>query len=204
MQTPQQPPTRKGELRVEIETLLDDACARGMRLCLLRGGDFFGEGGASTWASFMLGKALNGGKITWPTALSTRHQFAYLPDFAQTHAALLAKRETLPARAIFHFEGHVVDGHTFVRASAEALGDLHRKSASLPWWGLQLAGLFSAKMREVAQMRYLWDEEVLMSQRTLQTVLPEPPKTDLVDALRRELATQRGEVVVSGSRTAAA
>src|SRR4029079_3495692 len=42
--TPMQPTTRKGAMRVEIEHRIKEASDRGMRTILLRAGDFYGGG----------------------------------------------------------------------------------------------------------------------------------------------------------------
>lgn len=189
--TPSAPPSKKGALRVELEQIMLAATKRGARLIVLRGGDFFGEGTSSSWIQFMVEKALKGGKLTYPTKLSTRHQWAYLPDFAATHVALLEHRGDLPAAAFFHFGGHTLSGDEFVEAARGALGRPELGVSSLPWWGLRLISPFSSMMKAIVEMRYLWDEELIMSDARLQQTLGEVPHTPFLEALATDLAARQ-------------
>ncbi|HSH43960.1 MAG TPA: NAD-dependent epimerase/dehydratase family protein, partial [Arenicellales bacterium] len=47
--SPRNPRTRKGRIRVEMETMLADGAGQGARAIILRAGDFFGANGASSW-----------------------------------------------------------------------------------------------------------------------------------------------------------
>lgn len=186
-ETPEAPPTRKGALRVEAEAILRDATQRGARLIILRGGDFFGVGAASSWMTFLLGKTAKGGAITWPAPPSKRHQWAFLPDFAHSHVELL-EAGGLPASSTFHFEGHIATGAHTIATLRALLGDPARRVRRLPWFVLRCLGLFAPMMRELARMRYLWDQEVLMSGHKLRVHLGAVRHTPLVQALASELA----------------
>jgi nucleoside-diphosphate-sugar epimerase len=186
--TPEAPPTHKGELRVAVERILGDAVERGARLITLRGGDFYGLGTASSWMSFLAGKAATGGAFTLPAAPEVRHQWAYLPDFARAHVALLERADALPPAAVFHFEGHVITGDDLVDAARIALDRPAMKARPLPWTMLRLGGLFVPMLRELVRMRYLWDEELVMDGAALRRTLGEVEHTPLIDALRAEFA----------------
>ncbi len=184
---PEAPRTRKGALRVEVEAILGRACERGARLITLRGGDFFGLGTASSWMSFLAGKAAAGGAFSLPSEPGVRHAWAYLPDFARAHVDLLEARDRLPGCATLHFRGHVVTGDELVEAAREALGRPDLKARRLPWTLLRLLGLVVPMLRELAKMRYLWDEELTMSGSLLERTLGVVHETPLVEAMRAEL-----------------
>lgn len=186
--TPLAPPTRKGELRVAIEHRLARATERGARVIVLRCGDFYGVSSDSSWLSGLTGRARKGGAIAYPTALSTRHQWAYLPDVARAHVALLARADELPAFAAYHFEGDVVTGEEFVAAVRAAVGDPKRRVARFPWWALALASPFAPLLRELRAMRYLWDDEVIMSGERLEHTIGSVPKTPFRAAMAQTLA----------------
>lgn len=198
---PLAPPTRKGRLRVAVEATLTAATTRGVRLILLRGGDFFGLGGGSTWMGQVLGKAVKGGAIVYPTDLSVRHQWAFLPDFARAHADLLERADGLPAAASFHFAGHVATGAELVEAARAALGDPARRVSRLPWGLLRVLSVASPMLREVVKMRYLWDHEVLMDGGRLAAVIGPSAQTPLGVALAVEIAA-RGGAAAADARAA--
>jgi nucleoside-diphosphate-sugar epimerase len=188
---PQLPPSRKGRMRVEIERILGTVPEAGGQLIVLRGGDFFGQGGTSTWMNEMT-KPLHKGRVILPGPSDLRHQWAYLPDFASAHAQLLERRHELPPAAFFHFQGHVVTGHGLVRALAEAAGRPTLRARSLPWLALKAGGIVLPMLREIGEMRYLWEQEVLMNGERLHSTLPDLTRTPLVEALRGELAARWG------------
>ncbi len=192
--TPEAPPSRKGELRVQVEEILERSTERGARLITLRGGDFFGLGTASSWMATLAGKLASGGAFTLPHAPELRHQWAFLPDFARAHVDLLERREELPAQATFHFAGHVVTGDELVESVRAALGRPELKVSRLPWTLLRLGGLIVPMLRELVLMRYLWDQELVMSGAKLERFLGRVQHTPLVDALRTELSALGAEL----------
>ena len=185
-------PTRKGALRIEIERVLEDATEEGARVIVLRGGDFFGVGHDSSWMFQILGSAARGGAISMPQVDGVRHAWCYLPDFASAHVALLDVEGLEPYEA-FHFAGHVTDRSELTRALRDALGDPSRKVRQVPWIVLRVMGVFQPVLREVVKMRYLWDNELTMSQDKLVAALgpQRVPRTSLVDALSEELRALR-------------
>ncbi len=103
---PQQPVTRKGAIRVEMEQALEDYVQRGGRALIVRAGDFLVHAPEITgflrgWSSLVASRV-----ISRPGAIGVGHQWAYLPDVADTIAALLARRHELEPFARFHMQGH--------------------------------------------------------------------------------------------------
>ncbi len=192
--TPEAPPSRKGELRVQVEATLRRSTERGARLITLRGGDFFGLGTDSSWMATLAGKLPTGGAFTLPHAPELRHQWAFLPDFARAHIDLLERRQELPTHAVFHFAGHVATGQELVDAVGAAAGRPELKVSRLPWTLLHLGGLVVPMLRELVAMRYLWDQELVMSGAKLERFLGRVHHTALVDALRTELGALGAEL----------
>ncbi|HYM03034.1 MAG TPA: NAD(P)H-binding protein, partial [Stellaceae bacterium] len=86
---PQHPRTRKGAIRVEMEQMLSDAARAGLRVLIVRAGDFFGASAPASWfqnAMVTPGKRLRA--VTYPGAPEAGHAWAYLPDLAETIARL--------------------------------------------------------------------------------------------------------------------
>jgi nucleoside-diphosphate-sugar epimerase len=94
--SPQNPVTAKGRIRVEMERRLREAASTEVGVLIVRAGDFFGPKAGNNWFSQGLVKA---GKpisaITYPGKHGIGHQWAYLPDVAQTMARLLEKSDML-------------------------------------------------------------------------------------------------------------
>ena len=185
----QNPLTRKGAIRVEMERRLHRAVGQGAKLLILRCGDFFGPRPGGSWFSQGL---LTPGKpptrITQPGQPGIGHQWAYLPDVAETAMRLLDREADLGDDAMFHMDGHWdADGDEMVAAIARALGEPDLPVRRIPWWLLRLGGLAVPLLREISEMRYLWQQPVRLDNRRLRAFLGEEPHTPLDLAVRRTL-----------------
>ena len=189
---PQRPLTRKGAIRVEMERRLRGASERGARVLILRAGDFFGPRAANNWFSQGLvrpGRPV--ASISAPGTAGIGHQWAYLPDVAQAMVELLARREALPAFARFHMAGHWdADGRQMAQAIQRVVvrhGGALPAVKAMPWWLLNLASPFVTTLREMREMRYLWQQPVRLDGRRLQALLGREPHTPLEVAVESTL-----------------
>jgi nucleoside-diphosphate-sugar epimerase len=185
----QHPVTRKGAIRVEMERRLRAAADKGeAKVLIVRAGDYFGPGAANNW--FGQGLITPGRRpsvIRNPGRRGTGHQWAYLPDVAETMTRLLAS-PALPDFANFHMAGHWdADGRRMVEAVARVLSDPAVPIRPLPWWQLRLAALFATTPREMMEMRYLWQQPVRMTNARLLAHLGEEPRTPLGKAVHATL-----------------
>ncbi|NOW44020.1 nucleoside-diphosphate-sugar epimerase [Novosphingobium sp. SG751A] len=187
---PQMPKTRKGKIRVEMEQRLRAAAEQGRCTALIvRAGDFFGPGAANNW--FGQGLVTPGARpkvIRNPGSRGVGHQWAYLPDVAETMVRLL-ERADLPAFGSFHMEGHWDhDGRQMVQTIARVLGDPVVPIRPLPWWLLRVAALVATTPREMMEMRYLWQQPVRLTNARLVAALGGEPRTPLLEAVRTTLS----------------
>ncbi|MQB42465.1 NAD-dependent epimerase/dehydratase family protein [Rhizobium sp. ICMP 5592] len=184
----QHPRTRKGAIRVEMERRLKAAAKNGTPVIIVRAGDFFGHYGANGWLSQAIvkpGKPVT--SITYPGKAGVGHQWAYLPDVAETMIRLIEKGDALPAFAVYHMRGHWDgDGRQMIGAIERAVG--HRvKVKAFPWWVLPLAAPFVPLMKELREMRYLWNVPLQMRNDRLVAVLGEEPHTPIDAAMKASL-----------------
>lgn len=195
---PQQPLTRKGAIRVELERRLRQATVehplqRGCRVIVVRAGDFFGPRADNNW--FAQGLVRPGRPVAVvrnPAAPGTGHQWAYLPDVARTMALLLERRAGLPAFATFHMAGHWDADGTQLAAAIQRAAVQQGDSAvppvrPFPWWLVTLASPFVPTLWEMREMRYLWRQPVRLGGERLRSVLGAEPHTLLDEAGRTTL-----------------
>ena len=178
--SPQQPITRKGSIRVEMEQRLKQASSQNCRVLLVRAGDFFGPKLGSSWFSQgMLKPGQPVKSISVPNAPGMGHQWSYLPDVARTMVELLQLRSTLDPFAAFHTAGHWdADGTQLAEAICRVVvkrGGVKPKVRAFPWWLTVLAAPFVPTLRELCQMRYLWSTRVKMSNAKLVSTLGHEP-----------------------------
>ncbi|MGX7708259.1 NAD(P)H-binding protein [Methylobacterium sp. Gmos1] len=185
-EAPQTPRTQKGRIRIAMEQRLRYS---GVRSLVVRAGDFFGPGTtANSWFSSALvrpGRPVRA--VLDPGTPGIGHQWAFLPDVAETMVRLAAREAELPRFAAFNMDGHWdPDGRQMVAAILRAVGGRVRVRR-FPWGLLPLAAPFWPLAREIREMRYLWREPLRMSNEGLVNFLGYEPHTPLDEAVRETL-----------------
>lgn len=186
---PQHPRTRKGAIRVEMERRLRSFAKTGEgRVLIVRAGDFFGPGSANNWFHQLVKPGKRPSIVSYPGRRGVGHQWAYLPDVAETMLQLI-ERGGPAAFETFHMEGvWDADGTRMVDAICRALGDPAVPVGRTPWGMMRLASPFVPMLREVMEMKYLWDRPVRLVNDRVKAVLGAEPHTSLDDAVRTTLA----------------
>ena len=186
---PQNPVTRKGKLRVQMENRLHQASVEGIPVLIVRAGDFIGGTVANNWFAQGVvtpGKPLH--KITYPGRPEVGHAWAYLPDLAETFVQLIARREELPLFARFHFSGYWFEnGIDLAHATQAAAGDDTLPIRRFPWWLIRALSPVVETFREMQEMRYLWQRPLRLDNAKLVAFLGEEPHTPVVTGLRQVL-----------------
>ncbi len=187
--SPQNPVTAKGKIRVEMERRLRAAASAGCKVLIVRAGDFFGPSAANNWFSQGLVKPGRPvATISYPGAPGVGHQWAYLPDVAVTMVCLLGREADLEAFAVFHMEGYWdADGTEMIGAIRRSAGNPRVKVAGMPWRLMRLLSPFVPVFRELAEMRYLWNLPVRMRNGRLVSILGAEPHTPIDTAVRATL-----------------
>ena len=187
--SPQNPLTRKGKIRVEMERRLQAAADIGVRSLIVRAGDFFGPSAGNNWLSQGLirpGKQVT--SILYPGRRGAGHAWAYLPDLAETMAQLVDRESTLGTFERFHFAGHWdADGTHMTDAIRAVVGSPNIPVRRFPWPLVTLLSPFNTLFREMREMRYLWQEPLRLNNDRLLNVLKTEPRTSLEQAMRATL-----------------
>jgi nucleoside-diphosphate-sugar epimerase len=170
-----------------MEQALAAASAAGLKVLIVRCGDVFGPAPGNNWLSQGLvqpGKPI--AAVRYPGPLAIAHSWAYLPDVAETVLRLLALPD-LEDFAVFHMRGHTRTGAEFI-AGLEAAAGHRLKVLAPPWLVIRAMAPFVEALREMIEMKYLWDEPVLLDNAKLRARLGAEPRTPLVEALQATLA----------------
>jgi nucleoside-diphosphate-sugar epimerase len=191
--SPQNPLTRKGKIRAEMERRLQQAARTGVRSLIVRAGDFFGPRAGNNWFSQGLirpGKPVSA--ISYPGARGLGHAWAYLPDLAETMIRLIESESALAVFERFHFAGQWdTDGTQMtaaIRAAASAPNGTRRIPVrSFPWPLVTLLSPAVTLFHEMREMRYLWREPLQLSNAKLLGVLGGEIRTPLREAVRDTL-----------------
>ena len=186
----QQPHTRKGQIRVEMEKRLREATALGARTLIVRAGDFFGPRAGNNWFSQgLLAGSSEVRRVLYPGPRELGHSWAYLPDVAETVARLLEADERLEPFAVFHFRGHWLErGVDMAETICRLTGLSPKRIFAFPWWAVRIASPFVEVCREMLEMRYLWEVPAQLDNTRLRSVIGQEPHTPLEEAVKQTLA----------------
>ena len=159
-----------------------------MRVLIVRCGDFFGPKPGNNWLSQGLlkpGKPVSA--VTYPGPLSVPHCWAYLPDVAETMVRLADDEANLADFEVFHMRGQTLTGQELI-AALEAVAGRKLGVSRLPWLVIRAMAPFNETFREMLEMRYLWEQPVLLDNSRLIARLGAEPHTPIEEALRTALA----------------
>lgn len=172
---PHVPVTRKGRWRLEQEqAVLGADDAGGMRTLVVHLPDFYGPYADNSYANYFLRDAVAGKTATWIGPLSALREFVYVPDAGPVLLALAALDDAYGTR--WNLGGSTIVADTFVREAFERLGT-PRKVRAASKIVLQALGVFDPMMREIAEMYYLSQGDVILDDAKLSTRLGGISKT---------------------------
>lgn len=187
--TPRRAQGKKGRLRIQLEQLLLEAHRGGkVRMTIGRASDFYGPSGHSAPMMLVIKPALAGGTASWLGSLDAPHTLSYLPDVAWGLVTLAEREESLGE--VWHIPADVpLTGRQFIELVFRQLG----RPARMRVIGrpvLLLAGLFSAEIRESAEVFYQFERPFVMdaskfSRRFGTRITPHP------EAIRQTLGALR-------------
>lgn len=108
----------------------------------------------------------------------------------QSMVALGERRECLEPFARFHFAGHWDSNGTTTAAAVCRVAKRHGMEAQVhcfPCWLVRLAAPFHQTMRELLEMRYLWEQPLRLDNACLLAVLGREADTPLDLVVERTL-----------------
>lgn len=180
--TPHRPTTKKGRLREDMERAYTAAADDGVQTIILRAGDFIERARTGNWFDTYIAGKVASGRVTYPGPLDRVHAWAYLPDMADAMVGLAEQRAGLAKFAVFGFEGLGLSGAELIGAMERAAGR-PLKVRAMPWRMMALLGTVIPSIREVIEMRYLWDVPHAVDGARLAGLLPGLRRTPLEQVL---------------------
>jgi len=187
--SPQIPTTRKGQVRVEMELMLQKASLYGVRSIVVRAGDFFGPGAGNSWLTQGMIRAPDRIRsVFYPGPPDAGHSWAYLPDLAETMARLTECERPMRDYEVFHFRGHWLErGVKMAEEVCRMRGISSRNIKPFPWWAVKLASPFVNVCREMLEMRYLWQVPLQLDNSKLRALIGTESHTPIEAALAATL-----------------
>lgn len=184
---PNRPVGHKGELRVRLEDSLLHATEEGSvrRVLVLRAGDYFGPTVRNGIVDPIFENAAVGKPMRALGNLEAAHQWAYVPDLARAALDLLAIEERVKPYEVYNFAGTVASPQReFLEQVAEQARHPGLAIRVLPWSAIKLAAMFDSVVRELMELRYLYDQSVILEGSKLRRELPDFKETPIAEAIR--------------------
>ncbi|MEV7607724.1 NAD-dependent epimerase/dehydratase family protein [Paenarthrobacter sp. NPDC089322] len=163
-------------------------------------GDFFGPRVKMAHAGErMVPRVLAGKPLQVIGSADHPHSFTYVPDLAA--AMIAAAANTGLWNTVLHAPtGPAMSQRDVASAYASAAGVSVPRISAIPGWALRVAGLFSADMRELAEMLYQFDRPFVMDSAESQRLLNLNP-TPLQQAAEATVSWWRTAAHSEGSQT---
>ena len=204
--TPTQPSNAFARIRADMERALAQAAQMtttattalgdstpALRSIVIRAGNFFGSGTGS-WFDLAMARDIRKGVFCFPGSMEIATPWAYLPDLAQSFVQVAQRAQQLPAHAVFHFAGHTLSGHDWVRAVQQAVvakgwlaQDKALRVTSMPWGVMRALAWAVPTWRAVLSQRYLWLRPHRLDNSKLCGLIGQEPHTEIGQALAATL-----------------
>ncbi len=192
--SPANPCTRKGQLRVEIEAMLEQAAEAGKsRVLNVRLPDFWGPNVLNDGVRPVFENALNGTALPWLLTADIPHQSVYTNDAAELITRLMLREWDMKGNAtskpyeVWNYGGTTVPS---VRSWFGQISDLAGNPLKVQVYSrflISVLGLFMPTLREVKEMLYLYENTILLDDKKILTLFPDfrptPMKQALTDTL---------------------
>ena len=188
--SPPSPCTRKGQLRVDIEAMLEQAANAGQcRVMNVRLPDFWGPNVLNEGVKPIFENALNGKALPWIVNVDIPHQSVYTKDAAEIIARLMMREwaeKTQPKTTpyeVWNYGGLTVPSMRAWFGQISALTDKPLKVQIYSRFLISLLGLFMPVLREVKEMLYLYENTILLDDKKVLATFPDFHPTPMNQAL---------------------
>lgn len=173
--TNKQPHTKKGKIRLQLETLANNYQKDGVASLFAHFPDFYGPNANNTMLGVTIDSALKGKRPMFVGRLDVKREYIYTRDGAKAlvhlaeNEACYGQHWNVPATS-------AISGHELLSILQTLTGNNKKPFVVTPLI-IRLMGLFNPFMREMNEMMYLTEEPVVLSGEKYESVIGEVPKT---------------------------
>lgn len=192
--SPQNPCTRKGALRVELEIMLRKATEAGkckvLNVCLP---DFWGPNVLNEGIKPVFVNALNGKALPYMLRTDIPHQMVFTKDAAEIMVRLMQKGLTKPYEN-YNYGGFI---HPTIKGFLNQISRLAHAPEKIqvyPKWLFSVLGIFMPMMKEVKEMLYLFENSVILDDSKVRKLFPDFRETPINEAITETLEWFRNHI----------
>ncbi|GAB4016006.1 NAD(P)H-binding protein [Spirosoma migulaei] len=187
------PCTRKGQLRVEIEAMLEQAATAGnCRVMNVRLPDFWGPNVLNEGVKPIFENAFNGKALPWIVNVDIPHQAVYTKDAAEVIVRLMLRDWATKTQSsgiqskpyeVWNYGGTTVPSIRWWFEQISALTGKPLKVQVYSRFIVSVLGLFMPVLREVNEMLYLYENTIVLDDQKVLSLFPDFQPTPMKQAL---------------------
>jgi nucleoside-diphosphate-sugar epimerase len=183
----QNPCTRKGALRVQLEEMLKQAAeSEKCKVLNIRLPDFWGPNVLNEGVKPVFMNALHKKALPYIFRTDIPHQMVFTKDAAEIMVRLMERGIDKPYE-IYNYGGYV---HPTIKGflnQISRLANAPEKITVYPKWLFSVMGLFMPVMKEVKEMLYLYENSVILDDNKVRKMFPDFRETNLEEAIKETL-----------------
>jgi nucleoside-diphosphate-sugar epimerase len=181
------PCSKKGVLRVEIEKMLRDAAQAGkckvLNVCL---SDFWGPNVLNEGIRPIFENALKGKSLPYMIRTDIPHQLVFTKDAAEMMVRLMQRGMIEPYEK-YNYGGQIQpDMKSFLNRISRLANSPEQISIHSKWI-FSILGLFVPMLKEVKEMLYLFEGTVILNDTKVRNIFPDFRETPLDEAITETL-----------------
>ena len=185
------PTSKKGKLRYEMETMLEEAASTGScRVINLRLPDFWGPNVNNGLIKPLFGNAAQGKSMCWMLKADVPHQFVYTTDAAQLFPKL-STESSLPLYYLINYGGQLLPSVSIFAERISSAASSPNKLRLFSKRTLRIIGLFVPLVRELIENFYQFENCVVLDDSKIHSKYSDWQETPLEEAIQKTIEWYR-------------
>lgn len=182
------PITRKGQLRIELEAMLEGATIAGKcRVLNVRLPDFWGPNVLNAGVQPIFEGGLKGKAMPWLINADIPHQSVYTKDAAEIIVRLMLRPNSPGGYEVWNYGGTTLPSMRWFFEKISALTGKPVQIKVHSRLAIRFLGLFVPVIREVQEMLYLYANTILLDDTKVRSRFPDFRETPMEEALTETL-----------------
>jgi nucleoside-diphosphate-sugar epimerase len=187
--TPKQPHTKKGKIRLNVENMAKEAHKNGIPILIAHFPDFYGPNAENTFVHYTLQSVLANKKAAFVGNQKIKREFIFTPDGAKALVELALRDSAYGQNWNIPACG-VISGEEMIGIIRDLTG--YDKPVGTVGKGMMFfAGLLNPDLREALEMMYLTEDPVILSGEKYEKEIGPIPKTSYEEGLRKTIEFMR-------------
>ncbi|MCF6139022.1 SDR family NAD(P)-dependent oxidoreductase [Pseudalkalibacillus berkeleyi] len=181
-QTPKEPHTKKGKIRLQLEDIVFKA---NIPVLIAHFPDFYGPYAENTFIHFLLKDVVTNKRASFVGDQNVKREFLYTPDGAKAIVELSNNEKAFGQHWNIPSAG-VISGEEIIREVRKMTG-YEKKVSVVTKNMIRFVGIFNPQMRELVEMMYLTEQPVVLSGAKYEREVGPVPRTSYREGIQQTI-----------------